>query len=803
MVVNRGSLAFTLLVIAAAPAYAVQIVSTQRITSAASDEYYPRKSGHSIVYTSNRNGNVDIYLYDLDTQTETNLTNDAAYQILDDVQGDYVVWTDYRANPSTGDIWAYHVPTGLSCQLTTNASNQLYPSIANDFVAYQDDRNGNWDLYGFDLTVLDPQNFAADCVKLQAGQLVGEAALRIEPGNQLRPATGGRYVAWQDDRSGALRVYAYDRQTNVEVQMPEHGKQQLLPAIDGSRVVYVEDDGTNRDVCYYDVATQTFIQITNDPFEQNYPNINGNSIAWEDDRNGNLDIYLFDLTTGTVTPLTTDPADQYLNDIDGSTVVFTDTSAGNLDVVMVTFKPDPPPDPCAHAAPPTPVVSTTGATSFALDDETLITERDYTAWPFIWWTAKGGHATGVSDHSRITYDLELAADVPQALVNLHVLLSASTLPQALRNAGLDGQGGLVVQVNGVERDWVDTHTGPRTATLDAVSLGGHWFFDAKQDMGAVPFAFTLPASVQSDLGSGGTVTFTYAGHDAGACTYTWADHAFAFTSCDSGAQPGASLSATQLRLHLTSHGALGARMTLSGTGSVGSGEWADITLPDPVPLFKGSNRVTLSGPSFGKTYDTYRRIDFASGGALTFTPQPVCVPDQALVPICADAKAEVLFGPVVYVRRDGPPQEIDETVTAPAEGGGVICVQNGDGSGRLRATAATMVWNGRPLFPSSSFATATPALAEPVALQTSNTLATTLQSAPGTFITVKVVHDTTPKIPIVRIIGCGAVTKVADTETHSLFLPLCLVLTMAWFWRRSRSSRAAAVRTRPQLHAMR
>ncbi len=354
-------------------ANAVQITSSTRLTNLSSDQYSPMISGHYVTYTDNRNGNTDIYLLDLNTMIEQNLTNDPAFQILEDIRGDFVVWADYR----TGDanVWAYHIPSGVACQLTFDTHDQIYPTVADSLIAFQDDRSGDWDIWSFDLSVLDPNNFAASCAQLGAGKISGESPLVTAPGTQEQPKTSGRYVVWTDD--GSSRVFAFDRQTSTQTQMPEHGIAQSLPRIDGSQVVYIEDDAAGRrEVCFYDIATNTFAQITSDGFRHNFPDISGNYIAWEDDRMGNLDIYLYDMTTGEVTALTTDPADQFMNDIDGTNVVFTDTSQGNLDVVLVTFKADPPADPCANPGPSTPIDNTAGQTTLALDDESWISKRE-------------------------------------------------------------------------------------------------------------------------------------------------------------------------------------------------------------------------------------------------------------------------------------------------------------------------------------------------------------------------------------------------------------------------------------------
>ncbi len=386
---------------------------------------------------------------------------------------------------------------------------------------------------------------------------------------------------------------------------------------------------------------------------------------------------------------------------------------------------------------------------------------------------------------------------------MHVKLSASSLPEWEQSLGADSHGGIVITVNGTQRTWTDLNTGPRTVTLAALR-DDDWFthFDASQSFDA-PFTFALPATVPGGgEASGATVTLTLAGPTNAVCTYQaqsshW-NSSFTFVSCDGGQKAGDSVSATTLTLGLQSgssrcRGGV-ATFTASGTGSAGDGQWTDIAFADPVPLFKGANAVSISGPGFGHSYDVYRRIDFAGGGTIAFATAPICQPDADLVGLCDKQNADIVFGPVTYVRADGPPQTATETF-AGTDGGGVVCLQNGDGTGRMHASAATVSFNSAPLFDAVSLTTPSNELAEAVAIMPQNTLVTTLQSAPGTMVTLKVVREKVQNgPPRLNLSGCAA-TKVADTSGWSLFLPLCaLFLLVRFSWRRLSRRSLAPVR---------
>ena len=69
-----------------------------------------------IVWEDIRNGNKDIYAFDLYTSTEVQVTSDLSDQVHPRVSGDLVFWTDFRNDPTGediyGDIYAYDLVQG-------------------------------------------------------------------------------------------------------------------------------------------------------------------------------------------------------------------------------------------------------------------------------------------------------------------------------------------------------------------------------------------------------------------------------------------------------------------------------------------------------------------------------------------------------------------------------------------------------------------------------------------------------------------------------------------------------------------
>lgn len=92
-----------------------------------------------------------------------------------DISGDIIVWSDLRnekrnleelgdIEKANSDIYIYNIKTGEQKQLTSDPSAQLSPKIWQNYVIWQDNRNdaskdypGKWCLYLYDLNTGDEQ----------------------------------------------------------------------------------------------------------------------------------------------------------------------------------------------------------------------------------------------------------------------------------------------------------------------------------------------------------------------------------------------------------------------------------------------------------------------------------------------------------------------------------------------------------------------------------------------------------------------------------------------------------------------
>jgi len=149
--------------------YDISTGETQQITSGEGcRRYYPDIYEDKIVWQDKRSGNFDIYMYDLSTGEETMLPVDGQYRSVSQsnpaIYGDRVMFQDERARhyyrPSSQinyDIYMYDLSTGEEIQITTNWADQTGPAIYGDKILYQDSRdtadvnNRSYAVYMYDL----------------------------------------------------------------------------------------------------------------------------------------------------------------------------------------------------------------------------------------------------------------------------------------------------------------------------------------------------------------------------------------------------------------------------------------------------------------------------------------------------------------------------------------------------------------------------------------------------------------------------------------------------------------------------
>ena len=111
-------------------------------------------------------------LFNLDSQTTISITNDFEQENYPDIGGEWVVWEKAR------DIFAYNIQTSEQLTITHDGFAQQYPRVDSNLVVWEDNRNGNWDIYGYDL------------------ERRVEQAVIVDAGDQYLPNPSGEFLVF-------------------------------------------------------------------------------------------------------------------------------------------------------------------------------------------------------------------------------------------------------------------------------------------------------------------------------------------------------------------------------------------------------------------------------------------------------------------------------------------------------------------------------------------------------------------------------------------------------------------------------
>jgi len=163
------------------------------------------------------------------------------------IYGDRIVWADYRntaVDDQNWDIYMYNLSTQEETQITTNESGQSNPAIYGNSIIWQDNRNGNYDIYMYDLSTSK------------------ETQITTNESDQMNPEIYGDKIVWIDERNGNENtdIYMYDLSTSRETRITTSGSAGG-PAIYCNRIAWVDwcnDDNYSKTGIYMGTLSLNF-----------------------------------------------------------------------------------------------------------------------------------------------------------------------------------------------------------------------------------------------------------------------------------------------------------------------------------------------------------------------------------------------------------------------------------------------------------------------------------------------------------------------------------------------------------------
>jgi len=113
--------------------------------------------------------------------------------LISEVSGPFDISGDLVVLGKNSDIYCFDISdpcTPVEFPICTDINSQSAPAISSNIIVWQDNRNGNWDIYGYN--ILTEAEF----------QITDDTA------DQTTPAISGNTVIWEDMRNGQRDIYA-------------------------------------------------------------------------------------------------------------------------------------------------------------------------------------------------------------------------------------------------------------------------------------------------------------------------------------------------------------------------------------------------------------------------------------------------------------------------------------------------------------------------------------------------------------------------------------------------------------------
>ncbi|MBU7020786.1 MAG: hypothetical protein HXS41_06980 [Theionarchaea archaeon] len=232
--------------------------------------------------------------------SEIQITDDPHDQYAPRIFGSYVVWVDTRNGNK--DIYGYNLETGEEVQITDDPHDQTAPEISESYVVWEDNRNGNYDVYGFDLETEE------------------EFRITWSSSNQKNPDISGTLVVWQDDRHYTnWEIYGCDLSCNEEVRITENGYDQLCPRVSGDIVVWIDNREEENGICGYDTSSGQEFQVCTRDLQFEIA-LFDDTVVFQERDHGDLFTSAYNISNGKKTQIETGCS--FSLDLQGSVVVW-------------------------------------------------------------------------------------------------------------------------------------------------------------------------------------------------------------------------------------------------------------------------------------------------------------------------------------------------------------------------------------------------------------------------------------------------------------------------------------------------
>lgn len=259
------------------------------------------------------------------------VTNDGQDNQLNDVSGDFIVYTAYDSVSSmSGRIMVYQISTSLLYGVGSSLIIQE-PRISANKVVWREGGATASQVMLYDLAWLGTAR-DADII---AGPIPPTFTVDI----------GDRFVVWAEQTASQRDIVAYDLGLGTKraiTDTPLIVEQE--PSTSGPWITWqAQDKGVAASrILALNLDTQELRTIADNGVYNYRPSIDGDLIAYESMASGALDIYIYRISTQETFRVTRGGVDHYLNDVFGNSVAYVDQRTGNEDIYLSVVNFGPP-----------------------------------------------------------------------------------------------------------------------------------------------------------------------------------------------------------------------------------------------------------------------------------------------------------------------------------------------------------------------------------------------------------------------------------------------------------------------------
>ena len=331
----------------------LEINKPYQITDNPANQDNPIINGNYIVWQDDRNGNWDIYLFDLKTSSELQITDNENDQVTPKLYGDIIVWKDMRNQIGVpknfplnynSDIFYYNISSKQEFQLTTNNQAQFAPDIYNKYIIWLDYRAGNVEVYMYNLDTQLESKISKNEKNITLTKIFKDT------------------IIWRGEEGNRSLLFKYDIEMN-QVTKLDLNSSSKMGDFDFNDELFVWSDvpeqGNNADIFMYNFKSKITTQITTNESYQYGPILAGKDILWTDLRNDpdgwvycpckdlpeekkfdNWDIYIYDSqsTPGIEKQVTNSMDSEVVYDIYDNLMVFVKTVKYQKNLYIMRFK---------------------------------------------------------------------------------------------------------------------------------------------------------------------------------------------------------------------------------------------------------------------------------------------------------------------------------------------------------------------------------------------------------------------------------------------------------------------------------